>query len=255
MAKDLSVIISVHNEAKNIAILHDRLTQVLQALPVDYEVIFVDDGSEDETYLRLSELCQKDPAVKVIKLKRNSGQTIGLIGGIKYAKGRIVVTMDGDLQHSPDSIPRLLEKIDKGYDLVNGNKITRDDSWLVRIIPSVIVKKIVTLAFSAECCDINSTFRAYRSDILKDIDAYGEMLRFLPLMAQQQKIRFCEIAIHSGRRAFGKTHFHLRGRFRRVIGDLGLLWRMKTRPMLRTPINMSELIYEVRTNEALAKTC
>jgi glycosyltransferase involved in cell wall biosynthesis len=248
MTLDLSVVIAVNNEEKNIGVLYGRLKKTLDTIDQSYEIIFVEDGSRDNTYTELCGLHRNDRSVNVVRLKKNYGQTMGLLVGMNFARAATVITMDGDLQHDPDDIPKFLNKINLGYDLVNGRKTGRPDSLLKRTLPSLVVKQLVCWAYRSDYLDINSTFRAYRRRIVEDIKRQGEAFRFLPLVVRQRKIDFCEVAIACKKREFGKTHYHLTGRLKRLAKDLLILWSIRNQ---KTGLAMDPdgLVAEVRFHE------
>ncbi len=246
MPLDLSIIISVNNEEKNIGILYARLSKTLESVNKKYEIIFVEDGSDDNTYIELFHLYQNDHSVNLIKLKKNFGQTMGLLVGMNFARSGIIITMDGDLQHDPEDILKLLEKIGLGYDLVNGKKNNRSDSLFIRILPSLIVKRLICFLFGLDYCDINSTFRAYRHKIIGDIKQKGEAFRFLPLMAKARKINFCEVDIACQKRKFGKTHFNLIRRLKRAIKDIFLLLSINHEKNIRKEIDLNYFVSELK---------
>lgn len=246
MATDFSIIISVNNEERNIGALYDQIKKALESVDKKYEIIFVEDGSDDNSYMELCEIHQNDKLVNVIKLNKNFGQMVGLLIGMNFARSGVVITMDGDLQHDPQDIFKLLEKINLGFDLVNGKKIKRTDGQLIKTIPSLIVKRLICSLFGLGYCDINSTFRAYRYKIIEDIKHSGETFRFLPLMAKVKKINFCEVDITCKRRKFGKTHYNFIGRLKRMAKDVLLLLSIKDGKNTGRKINPDYLISELR---------
>ena len=245
MALDLSVIISVNNEEGNIRVLYPRLKVILESTRKEYEIIFVEDGSQDNSYTELCGLYQKDGCVNVIKLKKNFGQTVGLLVGMNYARSAIVLTMDGDLQHEPEDIVKLLEKIDLGFDLVNGRKISRTDSLAIKGFLFLTAKKLICLFFGAGDYDINSNFRAYQRKIVNDIKDQGEAFRFLPLMAKRRGIKFCEVDIRCEKRRFGKTHYNFAGRLKRLSKDFWLLLTIKNKKNKRRKLDPDHFVSEV----------
>lgn len=245
---DISVVIALHNEEGNVKILYERLRCALGSLCRRYELIFVDDNSSDKTHDRLCELFQKDDRVHVIRLKENFGQIIGLVVGINFSRAGTVITMDGDLQHDPGDIGKLLEKINQGYSLVNGRKIKRADNFFIRTIPSFFVKRAVSFFFGLGYCDINSSFRAYRREILRNINQDGEIIRFFPLFAKRRGINFCEVDIQCAKRRFGRTHFGVGGRLRGLVNDALLLVAIYRGVFLRKEVHPQQLIAEIRSH-------
>ncbi len=246
MALDLSIIISVNNEERNIGILYAQLKKTLESVNKKYEIIFVDDDSNDNSYMELCDIYQNDKSVNVIKLNKNFGQTIGLLVGMNFARSGIIITMDGDLQHDPEDILKLLEKINLGFDLVNGRKIKRTDSLFIKRPLFLIAKRLVCLLFGLGDHDINSTFRAYQYKIVNDMKDKGEMFRFLPLMAKAKKINFCEVDITCEKRRFGKTHYNFTGRLKRLTKDFFLLLSIKDEKNIGRKINLNHFVSEIR---------
>src|SRR5690349_2150687 len=173
----LSIVIPVHNEEHSILPLYDRLTAVLRLLRRPYEILFVDDASTDRSFQLLANLAETDSRLKVIRLRRNFGQTAALSAGFHEAAGKIIVAMDGDLQHAPEDIPSLLEKIDEGYDIASGWRKQRVDNALTRKVPSRIANWLMAKASHVDLRDFGTTFKAYRAEILKDVNLYGELHR------------------------------------------------------------------------------
>lgn len=223
MSIDISIIMPLNNEEGNVNLLYSKLNEVMKTIKETYELIFVDDGSNDKTYQRLCEIYDQDSHVNIIRLSRNFGQSSGLAAGFHFARGRIIITMDGDLQHDPGDIPRFLEKINLGYDLVSGWKRQRADNLLTKRIPSWIVNKLVGFIFGIKLHDICCSFKAYRKGVLEDIKLSGELHRFTPLLIKRKGGSICEIEIECNRRKWGKTHYGL-SRIKRVISDILALW-------------------------------
>ena len=185
----LSVVIPVYNEEENIFELIESIEGVFRSEYVDYEVIFVNDGSTDKTEERLNEIAQRDSKYKAIHFRRNFGQTAAISAGIVHATGDVIVMMDGDLQNNPKDIPMMLKKLDEGYDLVSGWRKNRKDKALSRIIPSKIANALISWVTGVTLHDYGCTLKAYRSVILKDIKLYGEMHRFIPAYALTRLLR------------------------------------------------------------------
>ncbi|MDQ7039269.1 MAG: glycosyltransferase family 2 protein, partial [Aquificota bacterium] len=176
----ISVVIPAYNERDNVEPLYRKLKSVLDRLDEDYEILFVDDGSTDGTFEVLKNIADRDRKVKVIRFRRNYGQTAAMYAGFDHAKGDVIVTMDADLQNDPEDIPRLLEKIKEGYDIVSGWRKDRKDPLISRKIPSWIANWIISKVTGVELHDYGCTLKAYRSDIAKRYRLYGDMHRFLP---------------------------------------------------------------------------
>src|SRR6476661_7471466 len=178
----ISIVIPIHNEEPAILPLYDRLTTVLEAMNKPYEILFVDDASTDRSFELLANLVETDGRLKVIRLRRNFGQTAALSAGFDEAQGDVIISMDGDLQHDPRDIPALLAKIEEGYDIASGWRKHRVDS-VARKLPSRVANWLMAKASGMELHDFGTTFKAYRAVILKDINLYGELHRFIPALA------------------------------------------------------------------------
>src|SRR5919201_329213 len=179
----LSVVIPLYNEEATLDELYRRLTAVLAAFGRSYEIIFVDDGSVDGTYFAMCALGAADPAVRLVKLARNYGQTAALVAGFDRSTGEAIVAMDGDLQHAPEDLPRLVAKLDEGYDVVSGWRERRVDSYWTRRLPSRVANWLIAKLSGVALHDFGTTFKAYRASIVKGIDLYGDLHRFIPALA------------------------------------------------------------------------
>src|SRR5215813_11824298 len=229
----LSVVVPIHNEEPSILPLYDRLTSVLEKLRKPYEILFVDDASTDRSFDLLANLVETDHRLKVIRLRRNFGQTAALAAGFDESQGNIVISLDGDLQHAPEDIPALLEKIEEGYDVASGWRKNRLDNAVTRKIPSRIANWLMKQASGVDLRDFGTTFKAYRAEILKDINLYGELHRFIPALASFYGARIAEVPIRNLPRASGGSHYGL-GRTFRVMFDIFTIWfllKYFTRPM------------------------
>jgi glycosyltransferase involved in cell wall biosynthesis len=215
---DLSIVVPVHDEEDNVAPLHEALSKALRALGRSYEIIVVDDGSRDDTYQRLARLADADDAFKVIKLRRNFGQTAAMAAGFDYAVGEVVVPMDGDLQNDPADIPRLLDKLEEGYDVVSGWRKDRQDS-AIRRLPSRMANWLIGRVTGVRLHDYGCTLKAYRADVIAETRLYGEMHRFLPALAAQTGARIAEIPVLHHPRVSGRSKYGLRRTFK-VLLDL-----------------------------------
>jgi glycosyltransferase involved in cell wall biosynthesis len=226
-------VIPIHNEEPSILPLYDRLTTVLESLQKPYEIIAVDDASTDRSFDLLANLVETDARLKVIRLRRNFGQTAALSAGFDEAQGNIIISLDGDLQHAPEDIPALLAKIEEGYDIASGWRKERVDNALTRRIPSRIANWLMAKASGIELRDFGTTFKAYRSEVLKDINLYGELHRFIPALASFYGARVAEVPIRNTPRASGDSHYGL-GRTFNVMFDIltiKFLLQYFTRPM------------------------
>ncbi len=229
----LSIVIPVHNERESVVPLYQRLKRVLDERPEVYEVIFVDDGSTDGTGDLLQQLADHDPTVVVIQLRRNFGQTAALAAGFDYARGDVIVSLDGDLQHAPEDIPALLEKIEEGYDIVSGWRKDRVDNFWTRRLPSRIANWLMAKLSGVPIHDFGTTFKAYRASVLKDVRLYGELHRFIPALASYYGARITEVPIQNITRPKGRSHYGL-GRTFNVLFDMltiKFLLSYLTRPM------------------------
>ncbi len=230
---NLSVVIPIHNEEPSILPLYDRLTSVLEGLKKPYEILFVDDASTDRSFDLLANLVETDGRLKVIRLRRNFGQTAALAAGFDEAQGSVIISLDGDLQHAPEDIPALLEKIEEGYDIASGWRKNRLDNAVTRKIPSRIANWLMKKASKVELRDFGTTFKAYRSEVLKDVNLYGELHRFIPALASLYGARVAEVPIRNIPRANGGSHYGLSRTFR-VMFDIFTIWfllKYFTRPM------------------------
>jgi glycosyltransferase involved in cell wall biosynthesis len=229
----LSVVIPIHNEEPSILPLYDRLTAVLERIHKPYEIIFIDDASMDRSFDLLANLVETDARLKVIRLRRNFGQTAALAAGFDEAQGQVIISLDGDLQHAPEDIPALLEKIEEGFDIASGWRKNRLDNAVTRKIPSRIANWLMARASKVDLRDFGTTFKAYRSEILKDVNLYGELHRFIPALASFYGARVAEVPIRNSPRAAGGSHYGL-GRTFRVMFDIFTIWfllKYFTRPM------------------------
>jgi glycosyltransferase involved in cell wall biosynthesis len=229
----LSIVIPIHNEEHSILPLYDRLTLVLEQLQRPYEILFVDDASSDRSFELLANLVETDGHLKVIRLRRNFGQTAALSAGFHEAKGDIVVAMDGDLQHAPEDIPALLAKIDEGFDIASGWRKNRVDNAIMRKFPSRIANWLMAKASGIDLRDFGTTFKAYRAEVLKDVNLYGELHRFIPALASFYGARIAEVPIRSTARVAGGSHYGIGRTFRVAVDILTIKFLLKyfTRPM------------------------
>jgi len=229
----ISVVIPVHNEESSLLPLYDRLIAVLEALGNEFEVVFVDDYSTDTSRALLENLVGSDPRLEAVFLRRNFGQTAALAAGFEHASGDVIIAMDGDLQHAPEDIPVLLAKIDEGYDIASGWREHRVDGWLLRRLPSRVANWMMAKISGIDLHDFGTTFKAYRADVLDSVRLYGELHRFIPVLASMDGARIAEAPIQNVVRADGKSHYGLSRTFR-VLFDLvtlQFLLRYLTRPM------------------------
>ncbi len=217
---DISVVVPCYNEEENAPPLYQRLRDVLEGLGKTFEVVFVDDGSTDTTFAVLSKMHKADRRVKIVRFRRNFGQTAALAAGFDYAVGDVIIAIDGDLQYQPEDIPRLLEKIDEGYDIASGWRSNRkSDNYITRRLPSLVANRMMAKLSGVALHDFGSTFKAYRQDVAHEIRLYGEMHRFVPALASAVGARIAEVPVELKPRIRGKSNYGL-GRTWRVLLDI-----------------------------------
>ncbi|KKT74724.1 MAG: Glycosyl transferase family 2 [Candidatus Nomurabacteria bacterium GW2011_GWA1_46_11] len=215
-----SIIVPVYNEQENIEPLTHQLTEVLTKTGKTYEIIFIDDGSTDNSFAILQKLHRRYQTVKVIRFRRNFSKTPALMAGFNWARGKVIVTMDGDLQNDPKDLPRFFAKIKEGYDLVIGWRRQRDDP-ISKTIPTIIYNILTRWVSKTHLHDSNCGFKAFRSEVLRDIDLYGEMHRYIPAFLGAQGYKIAEIKVIHHKRRFGKSKY---GFFRMLWGVSDLLY-------------------------------
>jgi glycosyltransferase involved in cell wall biosynthesis len=228
-----SIVVPFHNEEENVTTLYDRVKLVMEQVGETFEMVFVDDGSNDRTYRLLEEIAAVDSRVLVIKLRRNFGQTSALAAGFDHAEGELLISMDGDLQHDPEEIPNFLARLEEGYDVVSGWRTQRADNMLLRRIPSRCANWLMARISGVEIHDFGTTFKAYRREVIHNIPLYGEMHRFIPALASWYGASICEIPISNPKRQHGQSHYGI-SRTVRVFFDLltiRFLLRYMTRPL------------------------
>jgi glycosyltransferase involved in cell wall biosynthesis len=218
-APELSLFLPVLDEEENLRPMHDKIASALDALGKTAEVIYVDDGSTDNSLSILREIAAGDDRVRVISLRRNYGQTAAMSAGIDAAKGEILIPMDADLQNDPADITRLLEKLDEGYDVVSGWRKNRQDKLISRKIPSQIANRVISWIGGVPLHDYGCSLKAYRRDVIQDVKLYGEMHRFIPIYAAWAGARVTEIPVDHHARTMGKSKYGI-SRTIKVIFDL-----------------------------------
>jgi glycosyltransferase involved in cell wall biosynthesis len=204
-----SVILPAYNEAESVDPLYEAMVRALEPFGASFEIIFVDDGSSDGTFARCVALAAADRRVRVIKLRRNYGQTPAMVAGIDHARGAILITMDADLQNDPADIPLLVERIGAGYDLVVGWRHQRQDSFLSRKLPSVVANWLIARVTGVDIKDNGCSLKAYRADLIKHVPLYSEMHRFIPAMASMAGARIDQIKVRHHARRFGTSKYGL----------------------------------------------
>ena len=216
---DLSVIVPLYNEEDCVTPLYEAIVKAVDTMKIDYEMLFVDDGSKDNTVAVASQLAAKDKRLRIIKFRRNYGQTPAMAAGIDNARGKILVTMDGDLQNDPDDIPELIRKIEEGYDIVVGWRHKRQDKLITRKIPSKIANWLIGKITGVPIKDNGCSLKAYKADVIKNIPLYSEMHRFIPAMTSLAGTRIAEIKVKHHARVFGESKYGL-SRIYKVLVDL-----------------------------------
>ncbi len=220
---DLSIVIPIFNEEESITPLYGRLREVLDALGREWEIVFVNDGSSDGSPEILDRLAAADPRTRIVHLRRNYGQTAALMAAIQYSIGAIIVPMDGDGQNDPDDIPRLIAKLDEGYDVVSGWRKARADIWVTRRLPSAVANWLISRLMSVTLHDYGCTMKAYRREMIEDVRLYGEMHRFIPVYAAWEGARVTELVVAHHPRRYGRSKYGI-GRVARVVLDLVILY-------------------------------
>ncbi|MFH1963945.1 MAG: glycosyltransferase family 2 protein [Acidobacteriota bacterium] len=217
---DLSIVVPMYEEEGNAALLHEQISAVLDDLKgLEAEIIYINDGSADQTLEELKKAAQQDPRVTVLDLRRNYGQTAAMSAGFDRARGEVIVAMDGDLQNDPSDIPILLEELEKGFDVVSGWRKDRKDNSLMRTFPSWIANWLIGQVTGVKLHDYGCSLKAYRGEILKDVKLYGEMHRFIPALAAWVGGRVTELPVKHHARQHGKAKYGINRTFR-VILDL-----------------------------------
>src|SRR5208283_5257548 len=214
----VSIVVPLYNEEENVEVLHERIMEVLTSNKIDYEIIYVDDGSIDNTLQLLDTLQSRHKNILVLSLRRNFGQTAAFAAGFDFARGDIIITMDGDLQNDPNDIPRLIKAME-GYDLVSGWRKKRKDPFLSRRLPSVIANWLISKVTGVRLHDYGCSLKAYRRDVVKNLRLYGEMHRFIPAIASWYGVRIAEIETTHHPRHKGKSKYGI-SRTVKVLSDL-----------------------------------
>ncbi len=216
---DISIVVPFYNEGGNCRELYERIAKVADEQDGEWEFVFVDDGSTDKTWEVLCEIQAGDSRVRAVQLRRNFGQTPALAAGFDHARGDVIVSMDGDLQHEPEQIPMFLEGIAEGYDLVSGWREQRADSFVMRRIPSRVANWLMAKLSGLDLHDFGTTFKAYRREVIEQIDMFGELHRFMPALASRVGVRVKEVSIRNPARKAGKSNYGI-GRTFGVFCDL-----------------------------------
>ena len=231
---EISIVIPIYNEEENLPILYERLKSVLEKFEKNYEIIFVNDGSTDRSWEIIKDLAEKDNHIVGVNFRKNFGQTAAMSAGFEVAKGDIIITMDGDLQNDPEDIPKLLQILNEGgYDIVSGWRKDRKDSFLTRTLPSRIANWLISNITGVHLHDYGCSLKAYRSEVAKRLDHYGEMHRFLPALAKSIGAKITEVPVKHHPRMYGKSKYGISRTFK-VILDLFLvkfLLDYRTKPL------------------------
>ncbi len=215
----LSIILPVYNEEENVRLQYENIVQNLDSGKYSFEIIFVDDGSTDNSVPTLKEIARKDRRVKVVQFRRNFGQTAAMAAGIDHSSGKVLVFMDSDLQNDARDIPLLVEKINEGYDVVSGWRKDRKDKLLSRKLPSRIANRIIAHVSGVQLHDLGCSLKAYRGEVLREVKLYGEMHRFIPVHASWVGARITEVPVTHHARQFGKSKYGIKRTFK-VLLDL-----------------------------------
>lgn len=230
---DLSVVVPLFNEAEGLPLLVEQLLEVLRPLGLHFELVLVDDGSRDQTATVLERLSGQVPELVAVLLRRNYGQSAAMAAGFDASRGEVIVTLDGDLQNDPADIPLLLEQLAEGYDLVSGWRHQRQDAAVSRLLPSRIANRLIARVTGVRLHDYGCSLKAYRREVVDDLNLYGELHRFLPALAFIEGARITEVKVNHHPRRFGNSNYGIDRTFR-VLMDLLTVWFMKrflTRPM------------------------
>lgn len=242
MTPEVSVVIPLKDEALNVVPLHEELTAVLRALGAEYELILVDDGSEDATFDRLAEIQARDPRVRVVQFTRNFGQTAAFAAGFALARGRFIVTSDGDLQNDPADIPQLLA-LARDHDVVCGWRKRRRDSFITRELPSIVANQLLGAITGIRLHDNGCSLKVYRAEVVKPLKLRPGMHRYLPALASQLGGRITEVVVNHRPRRFGRSKYGLSRTFSVVRDLIGL------RALMRQAIDRDAApvaLYEIR---------
>ncbi len=232
--RELSIVIPVYNEEKNLTLLHDQLKSITETLTGKCEVIFVDDGSNDDSFSILEKLHRQDSNVKVIQFRKNFGKAAALSAGFAQAKGKIIITMDADLQDDPREIPSFIHKLEEGYDLVSGWRSKRQDPFS-KILPSRVFNYLTSTLTGVKLHDFNCGFKCYRKEVVKNLSLYGELHRYVPALAHWQGFKITEIKVKHHPRAHGKSKY---GASRLFSGLTDLLTVMFLTKYMKKPLHL-----------------
>jgi glycosyltransferase involved in cell wall biosynthesis len=231
---DISVIVPLHNEEENVGLLHSAVSAVLDGMGRSYELVLVDDGSTDATFARAEAIARADRRVRIVRFRRNFGQTMAMVAGFDHARGRVLVTMDGDLQNEPGDIPALVAKLEEGYDLVAGWRDKRQDRFLSRKLPSLIANRLIARVTGVPIRDNGCSLKAYRAELIRHVPLYSEMHRLIPAMAHLSGARIAEVKTRHHARRFGQSKYGLSRTYKVMLDLLSVkvLHLASARPLL-----------------------
>jgi len=229
----VSIVVPVYNEENSLKDLYDSIAHVVESHQLDSEIIFVDDGSTDNSFQVLDEIAGKDPLTRIIRLRRNFGQTAALRAGFDYSRGDIIISMDADGQNDPSDIPAMIEKLEEGYDLVNGRRVSRKDNLLTRKLPSWIGNFLIRLLTGVKLKDFGCTLKAYRREIIEELSLYGEMHRMSPVLAHLMGASITEFPVRHHARKSGRSKYSILRAFSVVLDLITLKFFLGyfTRPL------------------------
>jgi len=216
---DLSIVIPVYNEKDSVASLSEKIEKTLSGMDLNYEVLLIDDGSTDGTFEELLKIHNKNKLFKIIRFRKNFGQTAALSAGFDFSEGEVVITLDADLQNDTRDIPVLMEKINEGYDIVSGWRMNRKDKAVTRRFPSMVANKIISKLTGVHLHDYGCTLKAYRKNVIKNIELYGEMHRYIPAIASWMGVSVVEVPVRHHSRKYGKSKYGI-SRTIKVILDI-----------------------------------
>ena len=216
---DISIVIPIYNERESIEKLYDNLNKALSEMDLKYEVLLIDDGSIDGTFDELLKVHNKNKLFKIIRFRKNFGQTSAISAGFNYAEGEIVVTLDADLQNDPKDIPVLLDKLNEGYDIVSGWRKNRKDKAVTRRFPSIVANRLISRLTGVRLHDYGCTLKAYRKEVIKNISLYGEMHRYIPAIASWMGVKVTEVPVTHHSRKYGRSKYGI-SRTIKVIFDI-----------------------------------
>jgi glycosyltransferase involved in cell wall biosynthesis len=231
---DCSVVVPLYNEEENVEILYREISRVMESMGEEYEIIFIDDGSSDNTFQRLRELADKDPNMVIIKFRGNFGQSAAMSAGFEQAVGDVIVSLDGDLQNDPADIPGLIKKLREGHDVVSGWRKHRKDKMLIRKVPSKLANKIICHVTGVKLHDTGCSLKAYKKEVMKAISLYGELHRFIPALARMQGANIVEMAVNHRERKYGESKYNLTRTFKVLmdISTMNLFLKYFDRPQI-----------------------